>query len=51
MTRSVSSDIIGEGIIQEIVQERSAFKTLLEMGISQDDLKAIWDDIAATVRP
>jgi len=51
VTRSVSSDIIGEGIIQEIVQERSAFKTLLEMGISQDDLKVIRDDIAATVRP
>ncbi len=48
---SVSSDIIGEGIIQEIVQERSAFKSLLEMGISQDDLKAIWDDIVATVHP
>ncbi|KAH9174006.1 hypothetical protein EDB89DRAFT_2068259 [Lactarius sanguifluus] len=50
-TRSASSDIIGEGIIQEIVQGQSAFKTLLEMGISQDDLKAIRDDIAATVRP
>ena len=48
---SVSSDIIGEGIIQEIVQERSAFRTLLEMGISQDDLKSIQNDIASTVRP
>lgn len=38
-------------MIQEIVQERTNVKILLEMGISQDDLKAIRDDIAATTRP
>ena len=45
------SDIVGEGIIQDIVQERTNVTILLAMGISQDDLKAIWDNIAVTVRP
>lgn len=48
---SASRDIIGDGIVQEIVQEQSAFKTLLAVGVSQDDLKAIREGIAATVRP
>src|SRR5260370_18508000 len=48
---SVMSDIVGEGIIQDIVQERTNVTILLAMGISQDDLKVIWDDIAVTVRP
>jgi len=48
---SVSSDIIGEGIIQEVAQEQTAFETLQEIGISQGDLKTIRADIAATVRP
>src|SRR5258708_3923861 len=48
---SVMSDIVGEGIIQDIVQERTNVTILLAMGISQDDLKVIWDDIAATIRP
>ena len=42
-------DIVGEGIVQEIAQECS--RTSLAMGISQGDLKVIWDDIAATVWP
>lgn len=50
-TSPVSADIIGEGIIQEIVQERSVVKTGLAMGISQDDLKVIQKDIATTTRP
>ena len=37
--------------MQEIAQERTSFKTLAAIGISQDDLKVIRDDIAATVRP
>jgi hypothetical protein len=44
-------DIIGEGIVQEIIEERMSFETLLAMGISQDDLKVIRDDIAATIHP
>ena len=48
---SVSSDIIGEGIIDEIVQEQSTFKTLLTMVISQGDLEAIQNDIAAMICP
>ncbi len=48
---SVTSDIVGEGIIQDIVQEQTNVTILLVMGISQDDLKAIRDDIAVTVRP
>jgi hypothetical protein len=48
---SVLSDIIGEGITNEIVQERSTFKTLLAMGISQGDLKVIQNDIATTICP
>jgi len=37
--------------VQEIAQERASFKTLAAIGISQDDLKVIRDDIAATVHP
>ena len=48
---SATSDIIGEGIVQEIVQENMNVKLLLALGISQDDLKTIRDDIAATTRP
>lgn len=48
---SVTSDVVGEGIIQDVVQERTNVTILLAMGISQDDLKAIRDDIAATTRP
>ena len=48
---SCVSNIIGEDIVQEIAQERMSTKTSLTMGISQDDLKAIHVDIAATIRP
>jgi hypothetical protein len=48
---SVTSDVVGEGIVQEIAQERTNVTMLLAMGISQDDLKAIRDDLAATIRP
>src|SRR5229473_3885141 len=48
---SVMSDVVGEGIIQDIVQERTNVTILLAMGISQDDLKVIRDDIVVTVRP
>ena len=48
---SVTSDVVGEGIIQDIVQEWTNVTILLAMGISQDDLKAIRNDIAATIRP
>lgn len=48
---SVTSDVVGEGIVQEIVQERTNATMLLAMGISQDDLKTIRDDLAATIRP
>lgn len=48
---SATSDVIGEGIVQEIVQERTNVELLLATGISQDDLKAIRNDIAATTRP
>lgn len=48
---SVTSDVVGEGIVQEIVQDRTNATVLLGMGISQDDLKAIRDGIAATIRP
>jgi hypothetical protein len=48
---SATSDVVGEGIVQDIVQERTNNTILRAMGISQDDLKAIRDDIAATVRP
>jgi hypothetical protein len=47
---SVLSDIIGKGITHEIVQERSTFKTLLAMGISQGDLKVIQNDIVLRFR-
>ena len=51
MSSAASSDVVGEEIVQEIVQERTNAMMLHAMGISQDDLKAIRDDIAATTRP
>ncbi len=48
---SVTSDVVGEGFVQDVLQERTNVTILLGMGISQDDLKEIRDDIAATVRP
>lgn len=48
---SVTSGVVGDGIVQDIVQERTNITIMRAMGISQDDLKAIRDDIAATVRP
>lgn len=48
---SVTSDVVGEGIVQDFLEERTNATILQEMGISQDDLMAIRDDIAATVRP
>jgi hypothetical protein len=38
---SVMLDVIGEGMIQDVVQEQTNATVLLAMGISQDDLKAI----------
>jgi hypothetical protein len=48
---SVTLDIVGEEIIWDIVQDQTNATILLEMGISQDDLKAIQDDKAATIHP
>lgn len=44
-------DVVGEGIVQDFVQERTNITVLLAMGIGYEDLKAIRDDIAATIRP
>jgi hypothetical protein len=48
---SVTSDVVGEGIIQDIVQEWTNITILQAMGISQDDLKVIQEDIAVTIHP
>jgi hypothetical protein len=48
---SCVSNIVSEAFVQDITQERTSREALLAMGITQDDLKAIWDDIASTVRP